>query len=134
MIVAVSAIHHSHELYDDLESLYNGLNPGGVLILANEVIYSSLRYRIKMFKKLIKIIYLNLSGRFDLNDQLLAQGRFKYNSNLGDWTVSRDYYCFLAKNIGFNPPEFIRTEFVSYKQVGNAGNDSTITHVILTKP
>jgi len=134
MIICVASIHHAHELAQDLSTLCQNLNPGGTLILANEVIYSTFKYRVKMAKKLLKIMYHNLTKKWALNDQLVGQGRFKYNSDLGDWSISRDYYCFLAECVGFNEPEFIETEYVSYKQVGHAGNEMAISHVILTKP
>jgi len=134
MIVCVASIHHAHEIARDLGSLFLGLKPGGTLILANEVIYSVFKYRVKMIKKMLKLLYHNFTKKWTLNDQLIGQGRFKYNSELGDWSISKDYYCFLAEAIGFNEPEFIETDYVSYREVGHSGNEMTITHVILTKP
>jgi len=83
---------------------------------------------------MLKLLYHNFTKKWTLNDQLIGQGRFKYNSELGDWSISKDYYCFLAEAIGFNEPEFIETDYVSYREVGHSGNEMTITHVILTKP
>ena len=134
MIVCVASIHHAHEIARDLGSLFQGLKPGGTLILANEVIYSVFKYRVKMIKKMLKLLFNNFTKKWTLNDQLIGQGRFKYNSELGDWSISKDYYCFLAEVIGFNKPEFIETDYVSYREVGHSGNEMTITHVILTKP
>ena len=134
MIVCVASIHHANEIARDLGSLFQGLKPGGTLILANEVIYSVFKYRVKMIKKMVKVLYHNFAKKWTLNDQLIGQGRFKYDAELGDWSIAKDYYCFLAKCVGFNEPEFIETEYVSYKQLGHAGNEMAISHVILTKP
>jgi len=134
MIVCVASIHHAHEIARDLNSLFKGLNPGGTLILANEVIYPVFKFRKEMIKKLIKNLYHNFTEKWSLNDQLVGQGRFLYDAELGDWSISRGYYRFLAKTTGFKEPEFIETGFVSYKEVGHQGNGTTITHVVLTKP
>ena len=134
MIVAVASIHHADDIFNALSSLYVGLKPGGTLILANEVIHPRHKFRLKLIKKILKILYHSFTNRWALNDQLVGQGRFKYDSELGDWSISKDYYCYLAEVIGFKDPEFIETDFVSYKMVGHPGNETRITHVILTKP
>jgi SAM-dependent methyltransferase len=129
LVIVTAAIHHSLNLLNDLISIRKTIKPGGILILANEFDISNYQLLPIYFRKILSIIWNTTFSSYSINDQLIGQGRVRYDSYLGDWFVSNSYYEYIANAAGFKNFRSINTKIMPYKK-NIKGNIFFVKHFI----
>lgn len=132
IILYSAAIHHAVDLEGVIKTSFTALKKGGFLIIANETTLSRSLFHFYLFKKIIKIVAANLTGRYSRNEQLVSQGRIRYDSRLGDWFIDLRYLKHLCSNSGFELVDDINTKLYPYKGKHH-GNIGRIKHFIFRK-
>ena len=127
--VAASSIHHSANLIEDFKSIKNTLKPRGILIIANEFDISRFDITYVQFLKSIRMAYQNLFTNYSSNEQLIGQGRVRYDSKLGDWFICNHYYDYVARIAGFENKQYLKTKIKPYLK-GQPGNIYYLRHII----